>query len=286
MLKKSNIQKYLSEKRLEQYTDYCNNDLEKALKLYQLNLRLSGAFMPLISMLEVSLRNTIDQIMEDIYPESDNKNWLEQIEFEIAIRSNAKLIRRKDFSLILSKLKKSKNGVDFQVKKNIKNYIKRKFRKDNEYKALSKEEQENRVNQIMLRMKEDKGFKIKKHVIIAKMDFSFWTALFHKKGFSLYGEKIVDAINEGKSEKVDRNKISSRLEKIKNFRNRIAHNEPIIFSKQKFDAKIPNLIKKDILFVLNLLDEDLNRFSQDIYMINRNLQDIEDYCDEISKMVE
>ena len=57
------IRGYISNPRLSPYLDYCESNKMKALILYQMNLRLSAAFLPIISMLEVALRNAIDSRM-------------------------------------------------------------------------------------------------------------------------------------------------------------------------------------------------------------------------------
>jgi len=47
--------------RLARYKSACGGDKDKAVKLYKANLQLSQALYPLISILEVALRNGIDR---------------------------------------------------------------------------------------------------------------------------------------------------------------------------------------------------------------------------------
>lgn len=54
------IQKYLSKPRFERYLKDTGGDFEKALALYEANIRLSGAAMEAINAVEVTLRNSMD----------------------------------------------------------------------------------------------------------------------------------------------------------------------------------------------------------------------------------
>ena len=66
------IKKYISAPRLHKYETVCSSN-KQALKLYQTNLRLSQAFYPLLSLLEVVLRNAIDF---ELTRHFNDNNWL------------------------------------------------------------------------------------------------------------------------------------------------------------------------------------------------------------------
>lgn len=57
-----NIRKYISDARLQNYLDVCQNNYPKALKLYQVNMRLSQSFYPLLSLVEVILRIALNYV--------------------------------------------------------------------------------------------------------------------------------------------------------------------------------------------------------------------------------
>ena len=59
------VERVISLHRLESYLDESANGNELALALYEWNNELSAAFWELISILEVGLRNTIDQKLEE-----------------------------------------------------------------------------------------------------------------------------------------------------------------------------------------------------------------------------
>lgn len=65
-----------SQKRLETYLNAANQDKEQALDLYKLNLRLSEALYPLLSILEITLRNRISSVLVQHFGES----WFEGFE--------------------------------------------------------------------------------------------------------------------------------------------------------------------------------------------------------------
>lgn len=69
----NNLEKFLSERRLFLYKNHCKNNNNKAILLYKANIRLSKAFYPLLSMLEISLRNAIN---EEIINHFSDHDWL------------------------------------------------------------------------------------------------------------------------------------------------------------------------------------------------------------------
>jgi|GEM_PF-1138771 len=63
----------LSEARMRRYLLATGEIPEKAIKLYQDNLRISKAFHPLLSVLEVVLRNRLDHVLSNYF---DDTNWI------------------------------------------------------------------------------------------------------------------------------------------------------------------------------------------------------------------
>lgn len=61
----------ISEPRFATYLRYCKNDRRDALTLYQWNLELSSAFVVPLHFLEVSIRNTVVEALEDVH----TANW-------------------------------------------------------------------------------------------------------------------------------------------------------------------------------------------------------------------
>jgi hypothetical protein len=63
---------YLSNPRFNVYLAKTNNDFGKAYQLYKVNIQLSEAFYPILSILEVSLRNVIHETLKVYFK---NEYW-------------------------------------------------------------------------------------------------------------------------------------------------------------------------------------------------------------------
>ena len=104
------LKDYLSEERLKTYLDFTNNDKEKAVELYNLNIKIGKNFYPLLSYFEIILRNVINNKLIEKVGENwfDNKN--------IIIGNNPIKSRK-----TLEKLNETKNNI-YENKKFIENY--------------------------------------------------------------------------------------------------------------------------------------------------------------------
>lgn len=69
----SDLETHISGVRLQNYLNHCGNDQDRALLLYKANIRLSKAFYPLLSILEINLRNGINEAMIKHF---SNPDWL------------------------------------------------------------------------------------------------------------------------------------------------------------------------------------------------------------------
>jgi hypothetical protein len=72
------VDRIISKERLVPYLQRHDNDLDKAIRHYKCNILISESFYPLLAILEVGLRNSIDfQLTQRFGVE----NWFENIEF-------------------------------------------------------------------------------------------------------------------------------------------------------------------------------------------------------------
>jgi hypothetical protein len=78
MITNAIIDKIISQERLQPYISHHSGDTEKAIAHYKANILISESFYPLISILEVGLRNSIDK--QFVRRFSDDK-WFDNIEF-------------------------------------------------------------------------------------------------------------------------------------------------------------------------------------------------------------
>lgn len=204
--------------RIHSYFMAAQKNQGKAIILYEENLKVGQAFMPLLSILEVTLRNKLYETLSNYL---NNKHWI--------INPSDPTV-----SAIFSK-----------------DYLR------NEVNTLKK-----------------KGC-VTCNELIASVTFGFWIDFFwhptnkyqkqnQKNGNCFYvykalnGEpiKIFGKLPKGYNSRY----IHQRLSEIRNFRNRLYHNEPIIISNKVLDFKTCEKIHDDILEILKLLDEDLLNF--------------------------
>ena len=71
------LEELLSPMRLGRYNSACNDHILKTLSLYRANIRISEAFLPVLSIFEVVLRNKIDLHYRSRFPvKYGNPEWL------------------------------------------------------------------------------------------------------------------------------------------------------------------------------------------------------------------
>lgn len=101
------VEKIISNERLQPYLTHHKNNHEKAIQHYKSNILVSEAFYPLLSILEIGLRNSIDNQLTIRFKD---KNWFENHEF-IKIASRFQIDRISDArSNILSEKKEITSG--------------------------------------------------------------------------------------------------------------------------------------------------------------------------------
>jgi antibiotic biosynthesis monooxygenase (ABM) superfamily enzyme len=78
------VERIISKERLEPYLNYHKNDLSKAIAHYKSNILISESFYPLLAVLEIGLRNSIDYQLTKRF---NDKEWYDNNEFvKIATR--------------------------------------------------------------------------------------------------------------------------------------------------------------------------------------------------------
>lgn len=92
--------------------------------------------------------------------------------------------------------------------------------------------------------------------VIAEQSFGFWTRLFDTHHYKLLRGSIIHCF-PNKPANVNRNIINQKLNNIREFRNRIYHNEPICFNRDSIDFTEAINIKNEIYELLEWMDHDL-----------------------------
>lgn len=215
------IEKYISTPRLRRYEDVCNGGPKKALKLYQSNIRLSQSFYSMLSLLEVVLRNALNEELTFYFHDI---NWL--MNQQDGFMSDPRLI-----------YKHWRTG----------KYLTNDFLKSEVRHSIGKA-------------------KLQTHCkILADLKFGFWGALFQNTHFEILNGTPLRAF---KNLPVGGNRqlIDDSLTRIRDFRNRIYHNEPIIFGKDSkgvttFDLNIVHQVYEDIRNIFIWMGLDFNKWT-------------------------
>jgi len=95
--------------------------------------------------------------------------------------------------------------------------------------------------------------------IIAELNFGFWTTLFNRKYAKIFWKPLMKSFSQLPSESRKRTVVSSKLNHIRTFRNRIYHYEPIIWDIKEIVNK-----RKEIYEILEWLEPETERWAKTI----------------------
>jgi hypothetical protein len=200
------LEQFTSKPRLDRFLVSCSNSQERALKLYDANLRVSQAFYPVMNLLETFLRNCINEKLAIHYADAA---WI----------INQKNGFMKDASL----------GPKFWIR-----------------------------TQVIKAESNTRGT-ITAGKIISEQAFGFWTSLFEPRHYRLIAGYVIHCF-PNKPTHVNRTYIASTLKDIREFRNRIYHNEAICFNNITIDFSQARYIKTEIYNLLEWMDADLKDY--------------------------
>jgi hypothetical protein len=95
--------------------------------------------------------------------------------------------------------------------------------------------------------------------VVAEQTLGFWTSLFDTHHYRLLTGTVIHCFHH-KPNTINRNQIGQKLTRIRKFRNRIYHNEPICFNRSVIDFSTASDIKKEIFDVLAWIDPNLKDY--------------------------
>ncbi|WP_420386291.1 hypothetical protein [Roseivirga sp.] len=95
--------------------------------------------------------------------------------------------------------------------------------------------------------------------VIAEQSFGFWTNFFDSHHYRLIGGSPIHSF-PNKPPHANRSLINQKLNRIRAFRNRIYHNEPICFNSRNIDFTEAKDIKTEIYELLEWVDTDLTEY--------------------------
>lgn len=106
--------------------------------------------------------------------------------------------------------------------------------------------------------------------IISEQTFGFWTSLFEPRHYRLIGGYVIHCF-PNKPSQINRTAIAKMLNDIREFRNRIYHNEAICFNNITIDFTHASNIKRDIYNLLEWMDIDLKDYVQQFDTIDAKI---------------
>jgi hypothetical protein len=106
-----------------------------------------------------------------------------------------------------------------------------------------------------------KGITVSAARVLAEQSFGFWVSLFEPVHYRLVGGSVIHSFPH-KPAHVNRKTIFLMLGKIRDFRNRIYHNEPICFSGTSVDYSHARQIRNDIFDMLDWMNPDIQKYVQ------------------------
>ncbi|MCW3804336.1 Abi family protein [Plebeiibacterium marinum] len=95
--------------------------------------------------------------------------------------------------------------------------------------------------------------------IMAEQEFGFWTSFFEAKPFGLLKASILNVF-PFRPESTDRSAIRDILKEIREFRNRVYHNEPICFDDGHINLSDAINVRRNIYSLLRWIDYDLFKY--------------------------
>lgn len=107
--------------------------------------------------------------------------------------------------------------------------------------------------------------------VIAEQSFGFWTSLFEPHHYRLIGGSPIH-IFVHKPTFVNRNILNQKLTKIREFRNRIYHNEPICFNGPTIDYTNALFILNEIYDLLEWIDPEFKKYIEYYDSVNDKIQ--------------
>ena len=192
------IVKTISSKRFNSYQKRYPNNLKKSFLLYQSNIEISQSFYSNLSILEISLRNTINQ---SCIKHFDTENWLKG---------------------------KLPNELTPQILEIEKKLIK-----------LGKEPTNDRI--------------------ITELNFGFWTRLFNRSNTKVFWKPLLKSFPHLPKEMRKRTSVSAKLNRLRTFRNRIYHYDPIVWNIKELVSR-----RKEINEILTWIEPETAKWANNI----------------------
>lgn len=213
MMDRKFLQKIFSNERTQKYFDL-HQDEAKAIKHYLVNLYTSEAFYPVLSILEVALRNSLNRELNAMFSSQD---WYARCGTTPGL-----------------------SGLNREITLAISHITKR-------------------------------GESVNSSKVVAELTLGFWVRLFNVEYELILWKDLRRAFPFMPKTKRQRHNVSAALNKIRNFRNRVYHNEPIAWNIGYLES-----IHAEIHEVISWLNKDLPTFAAPVDRLKTVLKQAEE----------
>lgn len=111
-----------------------------------------------------------------------------------------------------------------------------------------------------------KGLPITSGRMVAEQSFGFWTELFENHHYKILRGRPIQVFKYLPAG-VGRSEVLNELTRIRKFRNRINHNEPICFSNKIIDFKPAMMVHQSLRNLFYWIDPDLHQWISTLDLI-------------------
>jgi hypothetical protein len=115
-----------------------------------------------------------------------------------------------------------------------------------------------------------KGTTVSAAKVLAEQSFGFWVSLFEPLHYKLIGGSVIHSF-PCKPSHINRKAILLLLSKIRDFRNRIYHNEPVCFNGTSVDFSYAGQIRNDIIEMLGWMNLEIKKYVLGFDTVNRQI---------------
>lgn len=113
--------------------------------------------------------------------------------------------------------------------------------------------------------------------VVAEQSFGFWTSLFDKHHYRLIGGIVIHSFSN-KPNGINRSILNQKLNRVREFRNRVYHNEPICFKGNAIDFTYAENIKEEIYELLSWIESDLSIYVEYFDAIDNKIKIAKGIC--------
>jgi hypothetical protein len=106
-----------------------------------------------------------------------------------------------------------------------------------------------------------KGIIVSSGKVLTEQSFGFWVSFFEPAHYRLIGGSAIHSFPY-KPSNVNRKAIFSLLSKVRDFRNRIYHNEPVCFNGIDVDFSYAGEIRNILFDILGWMEPDIKKYAQ------------------------